>query len=37
MHEDAIMEEFWTFQDSEHARFLRMQALHKVLNMHEYG
>ena len=33
MRWDAIIKEFWIFQDSEYARFLRMQALHKVLNM----
>ena len=37
MRRDAIMEEFWIFQDSEYASFLRMQALHKALNMPEYG
>ena len=36
MREDAIMEGFWAFQDSEYARFLHMQALHKVLSMPEY-
>ena len=36
MRVDAIMEGFWIFQDSEYARFLLMQALHKTLNMHEY-
>ena len=30
---DAIMEGFWIFQDSENARFLQMQVLHKVPNM----
>ena len=35
MRPDAIMQEFWIFQDSEYARFLHMQALHKVLNMTE--
>ena len=37
MRRDAIMEEFWICQDSEYARFLRMQVLHKALNMPEYG
>ena len=35
MRPDAIMQKFWIFQDSEYARFLYMQALHKVLNMAE--
>ena len=35
MRRDAIMEEFWIFQDSEYARFLQMQALRKVLNKAE--
>ena len=35
MHWDAIMDEFRVFQDSEYARFLHMQALHKVLNVPE--
>ena len=33
---DAVMVGFLIFQDSEYARFLCMQALHKVLNMAEY-
>ena len=37
MRRDTIMEEVWIFQDSEYARLLRIQALHKVLNMPEYG
>ena len=37
MRRDAIMKEFWIFLDSEHTRFIRMQALHKVLHMPEYG
>ena len=37
MRWDAIMEEFWIFQDSKYARFLHMQELHKVLNIPEYG
>ena len=37
MRRDAIMKGFWNFEDSEYARFLHMQALHKVLNMLEYG
>ena len=37
MRRNAIMERFWIFQDSEYARVLHMQALHKVLNMPEYG
>ena len=36
MRWDAIMEEFWIFQDSEYATFLHMQALLKILNMPEY-
>ena len=35
MRGDAITEAFWIFQDSEYARFLRMQALHEVLNIPE--
>ena len=34
---DEIMEEFWISYDCEYARFLDMQALHKVLNVTEYG
>ena len=34
---DAIMKGFWIFQDSEYARFLHMQVLHKLLNIPEYG
>ena len=30
---NAIMEGFWIFQDFEYAKFLRMEALHEVLNM----
>ena len=37
MQQDAIMEDISLFQDSKHVRFLQMQALHKVLNMLEYG
>ena len=37
MRRDAIMEGFWIFQDSEYPGFLRMQVLHNVLNMAEYG
>ena len=37
MRRDAIIEGFWIFQGSEYARFLSMQALHKVLHMPEYG
>ena len=37
MPEDAIMEGFWIFQDSEYTRFRQMQVLHKVLNMPEHG
>ena len=33
MRQDAIMEGFWMFQNSEYARYLHMQALHKVLNI----
>ena len=35
MRQDAIMEGLSLFQDSEYARFLRIQALHKILNMAE--
>ena len=35
MHRDVIMEGFWVFQDSEYARLLDMQVLHKVLKMAE--
>ena len=31
MRRDAIIEEILIFQDSEHATFLQMQDLHKVL------
>ena len=34
---DASMEGFWIFQGSGYARFLCIQALHKVLNMPDYG
>ena len=37
MCEEAIMEEFLIFQDSEYSRFLHMQELRKVLNVPEYG
>ena len=37
MRRDAIMEGFRIFQDSEYARFLRMQASDKLLNIAEYG
>ena len=37
MRHDTIMEGFSIFQDSKYARFLRMQALHKVLSMPERG
>ena len=33
MRQNAIMEGLWIFQDSEYARFLNMQVLHKVLDM----
>ena len=36
MRWDAIMEEFWIFSNFEYARFLRTQALQKVLNIPEY-
>ena len=36
MRRDVIMEWFSTFQDSEYATFLYMQALRKTLNMPEY-
>ena len=32
-----IKEVFWIFQDCKYVRFLNMQALHKVLDMPEYG
>ena len=32
---DASVEGFWIFQFSKYAKFLHMQALHKVLNMPE--
>ena len=35
MPRDAIIEEFWIFQNSEYAGFLRVQALYKVLNLAE--
>ena len=37
MRQDAIMERFRIFQDSEYARFLQMRRLHKFFNMREYG
>ena len=37
MRQDAILEGFSIFQGSEYTRFLRMQELHKVLNISEYG
>ena len=37
MHRNAIIEELLIFQNSEHARFMHMQALYKVLDMPEYG
>ena len=37
MCQDAIMEGFWIFKDSEYASLLLMQAFRKVLNMPEYG
>ena len=30
MCQDEIMEKFWKLQDSEHAKFVRKQALHKI-------
>ena len=36
MRRDAIIEGFWIFPDSEYARFMRMQVLHKVVNIPEY-
>ena len=36
MRQDTIMEGFGIFQDSEYARFLSIQVLHKILNMPEY-
>ena len=37
MHQNAIMEGSWIFQDSKYVRFLLMQVLHKILNIPEYG
>ena len=37
MRQDTIMVGFSIFQDSKYARFLRMQALHKVLSMPDHG
>ena len=37
MRRDAVMEGFLIFQDSEYARFLRMQVFNRVLNMPKYG
>ena len=37
MRLDAIMTGFGILQDSQYARFLHMQGLHKVKNMPEYG
>ena len=37
MRQEAIMEEFWIFQDSKYPSFLYMQELGKILNMPEYG
>ena len=37
MRQDAIMKGFCMFQEFEYARFLHMQAMHKVLNMPKYG
>ena len=37
MRGDAITERFLVIQDSEYARFLRLQALREVLNMPECG
>ena len=34
---DGIMKGIWIFQDSKYVKFLQMQALHKVLNLPEYG
>ena len=34
---DIIMDGFRISQDSEYVGFLHMQALHKILNMPEYG
>ena len=36
MRQDAIMKGFCIFQEFEYARFLHMQAMHKVLNMSKY-
>ena len=36
MRGDAIMKGFWALQYSEYAKFLHMQALHKVLSMPDY-
>ena len=35
MPQDAIMEGFWIFQDSDDTRFLHEQELHNILNMAE--
>ena len=37
MLRDAVIEDFWIFQDSKYTRFLHMQGLQKVLNMAEYN
>ena len=38
VHGDAVMKWFWIFQDLNiYAKFLHMQALHRVLNMSGYG
>ena len=37
MGQDETIEGFWIFQDSRYARFLRIHALHMVLNTPEYG
>ena len=36
MRQDAIMEGFWIFQDSEHARLPHMRGLHKVPDIPEH-
>ena len=37
MLRDAVIEDFWIFQDPKYTRFLHMQGLQKVLNMAEYN
>ena len=37
MRRDAVMEDFWIFQDSKYARVTNIKVLHKVLNLPGYG